>query len=114
MRYDRGKKRASALSPVPMKRTILGALCLTLALTACLAISHTPPAKTEMDVVALKWISAEQGLDGLRSDSHLHLHNRDLLKVSADPRTNSLLVVATPDDMATVKERIAELDVKPK
>ena len=97
-----------------MKQTILAALCLALGLAACLSTSHSPPAKTEMDVVALKWISADQGLDRLRSDSHLHLHNRDQLKVSADPRTNSLLVVATPEDMAAVKERIAELDVKPK
>jgi type II secretory pathway component GspD/PulD (secretin) len=86
---------------------------VTLALAACLSPTPSSPVKSEMEVVPLKWTSAEKMFDRLRTDSGLHVKYKDEFKVAVDARTNSLLVVAAPEDMAAVKERIAQLDVKP-
>src|SRR5262249_14956353 len=61
---------------------------------------------TEMQVIQAKFVKAREL--GLVISQILTGHP---VRVSFDERSNSIIVVATPDDMATVKEIIKKIDV---
>jgi type II secretory pathway component GspD/PulD (secretin) len=65
-----------------------------------------------MEVVPLEWASAEQVAPKVLERERPSVQDPAQLRVMVDPRTNSVVVVAAPQDMPSVLAAIAELDVK--
>jgi Bacterial type II/III secretion system short domain len=71
------------------------------------APKERPAPTTEMQVLQAKFVKARE----LGPVIQQILANHWGLRVSFDERSNSVIVVATPEDMATVRELIKNLDV---
>lgn len=98
-----------------MLRT-LALVALTFLFNACAHTQHAEPAPRAepaggMQVVALQWAAAPELERELNQVLGGAKHRG--LKVVADPRTNSLIVVAeSQEDLARALELIARLDVR--
>lgn len=90
-----------------MKTSILATLLapVLLATTACV---NTPPAEEpNFEIIVLEFAEASELAAALNG-----LSGSDDCKIMADPRTNSLLVMATEDRMPQLKDLVAMLDVE--
>lgn len=80
-------------------------LCLASLVVACSTPPKSVAAPEEMEVIPLQFASAEEIAREL---------DRASFHATADPRTNSLLVQATHDDLTRVRVLIEKLDLQVK
>jgi len=91
-----------------MRPLVLAALLLA----ACQSTTTTPP-EPEFQVIPLQYASAHElanQLTALVGREAAGLDNEPIAAFIADPRTNSILVRAKPENMPMVHELIARLD----
>jgi len=73
--------------------------------------SRIEPIEPEFELIPLEYASADEIASTIEELLDASRRGQTEAKIMVDPRTNSLLVMAMPEDMPNIKELVARLDV---